>query len=335
MSSKNRARLMLALALVGAGIAGCSRIVDDVDRTAGKLGEEDGGDGGAEDGGEPPAPSCDLSKPFGAASPVPGLDGLDIYSARLSADERTAFLALAGGGGADLAVASRGSTSDPFVIGAPIAELNTAVDEYWPAPSADHEMIFFESSRALAPDDAGVFANDLPRIWSATRPSADAGFGPAVIPGVFRTDGGAEAAPFLHSGGRSLYFASMARGGAGFFDLFVADITDFGVVTGVRPISTANSAVSENMPVVSDDERALFFARPDLGDDDSRRNIWVVGRSKAKGDFGVAQPVVELETPWDEFPSSISRDACRLYFVSNRPVEGVERYRVWVAAKPM
>jgi hypothetical protein len=202
--------------------------------------------------------------------------------------------------GPDLFVASRATASDPFVIGAPIAELNTPSAEYWPTTSADGEMIFFESAR------------------------------PPTVLGIFREATAPETSPYLHAGGRSLYFASLARGGAGNLDLFVADITDFGVVTAVRNVTSATSSGEENMPVVSDDERALLFSRW-AG---SGRDVWVVGRSSTAEPFGVAQEVVEVSSIYDDFPTGISADACRLYFISNRPVGGIERHRVWMAEKP-
>ena len=159
-------------------------------------------------------------------------------------------------------------------------------------------------------------------------------------PGFFRVDR-PEAAPYLAPGGHTLYFSSVARGGPGQLDLFVADINAYGVVTGFALLPS--SAAEENMPVVTDDQRALFFARDSTV---SARDIWVVGRQDDFPPYGVLsqvtpvaqdipQEVVELSSIHDEFPSWVSSDACRLYFISNRPVLGTSRYRVWVAEKPM
>ncbi len=267
-------------------------------------------------------------KPFDAPVLVAGFDDRDVFSFRPSADELSATLSLQQeASGPDLFVASRATASDPFVIGAPVAELNTPSAEYWPTTSADGEMIFFESARPL---DPGGPTNERARIWAATRTSAGAAFGPPTVLGIFREATAPETSPYLHAGGRSLYFASLARGGAGNLDLFVADITDFGVVTAVRNVTSANSSGEENMPVVSDDERALFFSRwAGTG-----RDVWVVGRSSTAEPFGVAQEVVEVSSIYDDFPTGISADACRLYFISNRPVGGIERHRVWMAEKP-
>src|SRR5262249_47051877 len=97
-------------------------------------------------------------------------------------------------------------------------------------------------------------------------------------------------------------------------------------------ITSANSAREENMPTVTDDEREMFFSRYGT---DFERDIWVVARESASDPFGVPQKVVEASSSDDEFPSWVSPDSCRLYMISNRPIDGVTRYRVWVAEKPL
>lgn len=321
-------------------LAGCAYVSEDDARARVHrvpLGEEDGGDASAppdassaEAGLGPSVPGCDLTKPFHAPVLVAGFDDRDVYSARLSANEATAYLSVASGvpsSGVDLYLASRATPSAPFIIGSPISELNGSEDEYWPSPSTDEKMIFFESAMPLTPGGARV-----PRIWTATRPSASGSFRAPFVLGVFLVDS-SEAAPYFHPSGHRIYFASTARGGAGDFDLFAADVTDFGVVTGVRSITSANTSGEEMMPVASYDDRALFFTRPQ-GPGTSLRNVWVVGRSKTTDPFGIPQQVVEVSSIYDEYPSAVSPDGCRLYLISDRPIDGVQRYRVWVAQKP-
>lgn len=307
--------------MVALGAAGCFSDGEAVGTQRGSL-----------DGPSSVAAACDLSKPFESPRVVVGLDDRDIFSARLSADETSAVIAAKNGAtGTDLLVATRATAADPFVIGAPIAELDSSADEYWPSLSADGETIFFESGRHLS---GGGTGNEMARIWMATRSSGTGTFGTPIVLGAFQV-GKPEGAPYFHPGGHALYFTSLARGGAGNLDLFVADLTDFGVVTGVRPIKSANGPGVDHMPLPSYDERALFFARADEGLDDDNRNIWVVGRASSDDEFGIPQAVVELNSTYDEFPSSLSTDACRIYFVSNRPDGGVQRYRIWVASKPL
>ena len=323
--------------LVVLGVAGCLDSSENIGKNAGSLGDTDAGASAL----SPSAPMCDTAKLFNPPVVVPGFDARDVFSARLSPDELSAVLAVSNGAtGVDLFTASRPTTADPFVIGAELAELDTAGDEYWPTLSADGLTIYFESARPMPQDDGGLSASGTARIWEATRPTVAAPFATPIVPGFFRVDQ-PEAAPYLAHGGHTLYFSSLARGGPGNLDLFVADINAYGVVTGfgLLPSSTAE----ENMPVVTNDERALFFARESTA---SARDIWVVGRQDDFPAYGVlaqttpvaqdiSQEVIEVNSVHDEFPSWISPDACRLYFISDRPVDGTSRYRVWVAEKPM
>jgi hypothetical protein len=352
MIATNRLGWALGVTTLVLGVAGCLQETDGVASVRGPLAPGQGDPAAESEPGEPsslPAllpcegsgcnanvqllaeSTCDRAKPYAAPTLVSGFDTRDVFSARLSADETSAVLALADGSNVELYAASRTTSADPFVIGDPLATVNTAADEYWPSLSADHRMMFFESGRNLVVPDGGTITNQQSRIWVATRTTAEGAFGAPTVLGLFKV-ARPEGAPYLHPGGRALYFTSWARGGAGDADIFVADITEFGIITAFRNITSANGPGEENTPIVSDDERALFYSRYGSG---TGRDIWVVGRATTEVGFGLAQEVVELTSPYDDFPSSISPDGCRLYFISNRPVGGVSRYRVWLAEKPM
>jgi hypothetical protein len=272
--------------------------------------------------------ACDSSKPFNAPVLVAGFDDRPIFSFRPSADETSAVLSVMNSGSEDLFFASRASTAAPFVIGSAITELNSPSAEYWPSLSADGEMIYFESDRPLTP---GGPTHDRARIWAATRSSTTSAFGAPKVLHIFADSTNHEAAPYLHANGQALYFSSISRGTTNTFDLFVANLTDFGVVTSVEGVASTNVVGEENMPVVSSDERAMFFSRW-IG---TARDVFVVGRSSTGEPVGIAQQVVEVTSTNDDFPSAISTDGCRLYLISDRPVAGVQRHRVWVAEKPL
>ena len=296
-------------------------------------------DAGTVDADAAPARICDSTKAFGTPVLVAGLEGQETFSARLSADELTMFYAImTATNGTDIYQATRSMTDASFESNGPMPSVNTAADEYWPTLSADGRLVFFESGRSLTPDEAGVYHNDQARIWSSSRVSVLSDFGPPGIDTLFVVDGGAEAAPYLHPSGRSLYFASGARGGFGDIDLFVAMINQSGVVTSVNNIAAVNSPVEENMPVVSADELELYFARFDQVLN-TTRNIWVSRRTQKNLPFGAPMLANELNTVSDEFPSFLSADGCRLFFISNRPAAidtsdaAPPPYRVWVAER--
>jgi hypothetical protein len=201
--------------------------------------------------------------------------------------------------------------------------------------------MFFESSRTLEPDEAGVYGSDRARIWSASRAGTPSDFDPPKIQSLFAQDSGVEAAPYVHPDGKHLYFASDARGGAGSLDIFVATVGSGGFVSTVDNVAPVNTDKYENHPLATADELALFFTRPDLGNDDGTRNIWVATRAHSTDAFDPANVKLlsELDTYLDEYPAAISADGCRLYFISNRttPVVGPDAgggtYRAWVAAR--
>lgn len=300
-------------------------------------------DGPAEDAGDATLPACDLEAPFATVGLVAGLADRGVYSARFTSNEQTVLLALLNGGegstNVDLFSAHRPDRSAPFVIAGPIPGVNTASStEYWPTLSADGHLLFFESSRSLQKFDGG-YVNDHGRIWSATRPSLIADFDEPRIQSTFVLDASAqdEGAPYLHPLGRALYFISLARGGKGETDIFVADLDEIGLVRSIANVDAVNTATGEHAPVVTLDDRALYFAREE--GPERIRNIYVSTRGGPREPFGPSRLVTELATAYEEYPSWVSDDRCRLYFVSNRPSDALSDgaafsdYRLFVAER--
>lgn len=128
-------------------------------------------------------------------------------------------------------------------------------------------------------------------------------FGTPRIDSIFSVDAGfVESSPYLHPGGRSLYFVSLGRPGPGGQD-------------------------------ISLDEKTLFLAR----DQARGRDVWVAHRSSPGASFGPPQRVAGLDAlDVDEIPAWLSDDLCRLYFTSNRnPADASPNldYRLWVAER--
>lgn len=278
-------------------------------------------------------PECNLDDPFTMIDLVPGLENLTLYSVRFTQDEKVAYLSGENEAGIDLwfAVRKDGGFSDPR----PINGVNLDSSEYWPSVSDDNRVIYFESDRPL---DGGP-GSDTARIWTATRANTSVDFGTPEIQPLFKIPSGSavESSPYLHPDAGSIYFSSIARSDAGNFDLFVADRVN-GLVTGVVALDALNSPEEENHPMPSFDQTALYFSRPD-NFDDRYRNIWVARLDPNSGAFGVPKLVAELQTHLDEFPSWISRDNCRLYFLSDRPDPTPDAgatpvaHRAWVASR--
>jgi hypothetical protein len=201
--------------------------------------------------------------------------------------------------------------------------------------TSDGLLLFFESSRSINKIDGG-YVNDRSRIWSTTRNSANPGvqFAEPYIQDIFKVDEALfEGSPFLHPDGKLLYFTSGGRAGnKGGLDIFVAQLGDFGAALSIAPVDAVDTVDSELMPVISRDNRVLYFAREGLD-----RKILVSKRSSTAAPFESPSEVSELNVAWD-WPSWLSDDQCRLYFVSTRPAPNdagpSTPYRLWVAEHP-
>lgn len=297
----------------------------------------------------PDAPADDVTVPDAAVacetlpwnepSPVRGLEGEPIISARLGPDEKTMFISRGvPPTETDIYTVVRDDVRAPFRVAGPLPVVNEPLSsEFWPTISADGKLLFFESSRSRVPDEAGVYTSESARIWSATRVNPAADFERPRLQALFDLEG-PEAAPYLHPSGRTLYFSSALRAGKGQLDVWVAEIDSVGVVTDIRNVEGVNSATDENAPVVTLDERFLYHNRlaPSLAEND----IYVARRTTPQDGFGKSVLVPELSSTDDEYPSWVSNDHCRIYFASSRPMPGAPPqdgglpvFHLWVAER--
>lgn len=280
--------------------------------------------------------SCS-DRPWGAPRPVAGLELEAIISARLSADEHTMFVSY-GVPPKDTAVyaAVRDNTTSPFRLIGPVPNINVqGASQFWPSMTSSGLLMFFESSRGEAPIDAGLYASERARIWSAERVDRVADFGTPKLQALFRTDAGSEAAPYLHPSGLSLYFASNARGGKGNLDLFAAVLNESGVVVGVHNLENANTPFDENAPVVSQDELSLYFNHPGRDGSVFENDIFVSHREDKTAPFGLPTRVDAFSSEDDDYSSWVSADHCRFYFTSQRAIGGKKDgdFHVWWAER--
>jgi len=280
---------------------------------------------------------CDSAKPFATVSLVRGLETTPVLSARFTSSELTILLAIVNGGSEDLFSASRLDRDAGFTLSGAIPGVNkSSTSELWPTLSADGKLMFFESNRALTGS-----GNDQARVWSAQRNAIGADFETPKIQTIFALDAGDqdEGSPYLHPSGRSLYFISFARPGQGDSDIFVAQLDEIGLVTAVKNAAAVNTALGEYAPVVSLDDTLLYFARQT--GTELNLQVYESRRATPTAELGPAQKVGEIASAFQDFPSWVSDDRCRLYFLSNRPAAGIDAgdagysdYRLWVAERP-
>lgn len=294
-----------------------------------------GNEGGIEASTPEAGTRCE-DRPWGTPHLVPGLESEPIVSGRLSPDELTMFISR----GVpptltDLYTVTRSTVRDRFRVVGPLPNVNEPLaSEFWPTISADGKLLFFESSRSRFPDDAGVYTSETARVWSASRVNVASDFDKPKLQSLFDIASGAEAAPYLHPSGRSLYFSSITRPSKGQLDIWVAEINAVGVVTDVRNVEGVNSADEENAPVVSEDERFLYHSR--TGAPGQKLDIFVGRRTTPADGFGRSILVPELSSQEDDYPTWVSPDHCRIYLSSSRPAPddaGSGVFHMWVAER--
>lgn len=302
-------------------------------------GGADASDSGFDVRPEVVVPACDPAAPFHRPTLVQGLEKEAVFSARFTQGETVAYLSalerVDGSIEPDLHTSTRDGPGGAFGALFQLQVSQPGVSEYWPTVTADERFMFFESDRSETSTDAG-YVPERSRIWFSTKTLS---FQPATLQGVFATARNfIEGAPYLDPQGRAIYFMSAGRDadGGGDLDLYESLLQKTGAAglpTSLGP--TINTDRAENAPVVSADQLTLYFARSDAS---SVFDIWTASRSSPSAAFGLASIIPALQTQYEELPSYVSDDHCRLYFVSNRPLvdggpTGLDTFRLYVATR--
>jgi hypothetical protein len=325
MNATDLRRLPVALTIAVA--AGCGTVSDGqpVPDSRADRGDPDAGSEvladatppDSPDAGVEPAVNCSHNAPFISTAMVGGVNTADAeHNAWLSADERIMVFSriAAGGGGANLYLATRDSAGVAFETVQEIDELNSAEREVRAALSEDLRTIYF---------DRAVSASNYD-IMIATRGSPEAEFGGGEPVAAVNGDGNSDYHPFLSDAG--LYFVS-SRGGA--VELFFAARAGAGFEDPV-PLDMVSSAVSESLPVASADGTALYFAADGRAPDGVGWDVWAASRDSPADDFG--EPVLVggmVNGDAGEAPTWLSPDNCRLYFKSDADGD----FDLWVATR--
>jgi hypothetical protein len=246
---------------------------------------------------------CSHDQPFVSFGPVPGVNTTgEEQNAWLSHDELTIVLSRAmDSTGGDLFVAHRAHLADDFSFAVAIDELNTGSDEYRPSLSDDGKTIYFDRR-----DITLAYT-----IMTAVRGSSTGAFGEPAPVAVVNSDH-SDFEPFVTADG--MYFGSTR---AGLPDLYFAPRAGGGFGTPIA-LTEVNSDVADEVPVASLDGRALYFSSADRGTKGHGTDVWIATRSAPGATFGSPAPVAELATTDGEYPTWLSDDNCRLYYVTSR-----------------
>jgi hypothetical protein len=237
-----------------------------------------------------PEPGCDPEAPFTSIGPVselntPALEG----GLRLSEDERVAYFHRQTGTKFDVWSARRDDVGQQF--GPAAIVIQDARDLVWPTVTSDQLTIVVGST-----EDLFVAVRDTPEGLFGT---------PTLVAGVSSTDP-AVATPWLAGTDQLLYFTRYAPEGA--IHVTRWPETDTGQVQSVE------TALQEVGPVVSRDDRLIYFARGSP----VQTEILMARRDDPEEPFGAGFEVAELKSPMEDVPTWLSGDRCRLYFESTR-----------------
>jgi hypothetical protein len=259
-----------------------------------------------------PAPVvCDIATPFGAPREVPELNHATLgqSDATLTDDELTVyFTRQVAGANFDIYVATRSSRTATFGTPTRVDEVSTGADDRGAMISPNGLRLYFHSSR-----DGGY------EIWSASRPDLQSVFGaPTKVAGV-NSSTAVDGDPWIVADGQSLYFGSDRDAPGG---IYRSKLGPAGFQAPTRVTELGDSAAA----VLSSDETVIYFGSARSGVVANDADIWMARRTTVNDGFGAPVRVSELSTPTlFEYPTWLSRDRCRMYFMRGYRIMFAER----------
>lgn len=268
-------------------------------------------DAGATDGGPDASTArCSPTAVFGEPALVPGLNlntSAFEYNPQLTQDELGMYFVRDPGevGGPDIYVTTRASIDADFSNPTVVANVNGATTgEYHPTVTADGLTMY------LSTNQAGSLNGSLD-VFVATRPSTSVDFSKPVPVAAVNSDV-PERGTYVMPDGHALYFSRQSPGAEAIYRAALG-ATGFGAPVPVQGLGAVGAA---GIPVVSADERTIFFVSNNGGTD---TDIWAATRASATSAFSAPARIAELSTAGHtEEPGWISPDGCVLYFASDR-----------------
>ena len=256
------------------------------------------------------APACDASVPFGGAVEVSELNermGYGDEMARLTQDEHTVYFSSFRTGDWNLFSAERRGRAGVFTNIRELTELDSAETDGAPTVTQGDTALYFHSDRT--PPHSKIYLatrGDVTDDYSLVGPALDGG-------------GSVQFHPYILPNGSGIYW-SAGDGALDGFDIYRADASGGGFLGPSKLV--VNSLWADILPVLTPDDRTLFFASNRPGGEGGY-DIYVSVRFDASDPFGAPTPVSELNTEDNDTPSWVSTDGCRLYFTSSS--DGVSR----------
>lgn len=264
------------------------------------------------------AARCDPNKPLSTPVELTELSSgatTEDTAARLTSDELRVAFSSTRDGGFDIFEATRPMKAGAFANIVDVPGIDTqSFEESDPTLSSDGTLLVFTSDR---PNNLGGGFD----LWTANRPSVS---GPFNAPTSIMGANSPQSDSYAYLVTKGLYFGSNRVGD---FDLYRADFAN-GDATNVTAVTAINTTNQETFPVVSADETVMYFstARKDGGAD---FDIWVSTRASSAAPWGQPVVVPEVSTKFNDFPTWISNDLCRLYLSTST----AGHFKVYVATR--
>ena len=248
---------------------------------------------------------CSAGRPFSAGIEVPIGGNYSVEAARFTPSQNQAYLSLCPASG-DVTMCDL--YSSPFLGGelTAFSKLTGVSDpmkyDAYPTITSDGDYLLFGSRRMsplqvwVAKANNGSF--DLPTITAL-----------GALPGMQHSN-----EPYLLRDGRTLYFSGQTPSSQA-DDIYRTSGDPPGFGGAAQPVPGIASDGGDLAPVVSDDEREMFFAS-DRGAARMALDIYVATRGSPDVPFDEPQPIPELSSDGIDWPLWISPDGCDLYYIN-------------------
>jgi hypothetical protein len=195
---------------------------------------------------------------------------------------------------------------------------------------------FIYDVRSPAFDDSGLTlyfegaATGVAKIYRATRANLEATMMNGASPIHASPASVKESSPSFGAG--AVWYGSELTDGDS--DLFRAGVQADGGVELPGPLVGINIVgANEKFPVVTGDGRRLYFASDrDKGAKNTGYDVFTATRPSMGGAFTDVTPVAELNTAFDEYPTWVSADGCKMLLM-RRTGPGAAQHDIYQSTK--
>lgn len=277
---------------------------------------------GAGSGSGSAAP-CDVTKPFGTPTLVPGVNTTDQggqqRSAYLSGDLRTIYFSDIPASNRNVYSATRAAPTDSFGAALPIQGINTTANEEHAAVTADGLILVVDTTAFNQTYDIAVATRMFPaQNWSGINPLSNVN-----TPNFSETDG------WISFDGLTLLLGSNRTNNEYAVYMSTRAATTGTFTTPAIIPGLDDPAATDSGGVMSADKLEIFFYSDRPGGS-GQSDIYHATRSSPTAAFGAPTPVTELNSANIELPSWLSPDRCSVLFSSDR----LGTYDIWIATRP-